>query len=94
MRRERQAVMRGSYQPVMATGNLLLFARDTKAERILVALNLGSDPVSMSFPSEMLSGHILVSSLGDRDRERVRKTIDLRDNEGIVVELDSATVRP
>lgn len=94
MRRDRQAVMRGIYRPLMATGNLLLFARETKTERILVALNLGNDPVSMSFPSGMLSGHILVSSFGDRDREPVKKTIDLRDNEGIVMELDSATVLP
>ncbi len=94
MRRERQALMRGIYRPVMATGNLLLFARETKAERILVALNLGNDPVSMSFPSEMLGGKILVSSFGDRDREPVKKTIDLRDNEGIVVELDAVTVLP
>ncbi len=59
-----------------------------------MALNLGNDPISVSFPSEMLSGHILVSSLGDRDREQLRKTIDLRGNEGVVVELDSATVLP
>ena len=94
MRRERRALMHGTYRPLMATGNLLLFAREIKTERILVALNLGNDPVSMSFPSKMLSGHILVSSFGDRDREPVKKTIDLRDNEGIVVGLDSATVLP
>jgi alpha-glucosidase len=78
----------------MATGNLLLFARETKTERVLLALNFGSEPVSMSFPSARLSGRILVSSLGDRDHEIVKKTIDLRDNEGVVVELDSATVLP
>jgi alpha-glucosidase len=94
MRRERRAVTRGTYRPLMATGNLLLFVRETKTERILVALNLGNEPVSMSFPSETLKGRLLVSSFGDRDGELVRKTVDLRDNEGVVVELDSATVLP
>ena len=93
-RRERRALTRGRYRPLKATGNLLLFVRETKTERILVALNLGNDPISVSFPSERLSGQVLVSAFGDRDRERLRTTIDLRGNEGVVVELDKATVLP
>jgi len=94
VRRERRALTRGSYRPLKATGNLLLFVRETRTERILVALNLGDDPTSVSFPSEMLSGHVLVSAFGDRDRERLRTTIDLRGNDGVVVELDKTTALP
>ncbi len=55
-RRERRALTRGSYRPMKAIGNLLLFARETKTERMLVALNLGDDPIPVSF------------SLGDAER--------------------------
>ncbi len=94
MRREHPAVTLGRYRPLLAGGNLLLFARENETERLLVALNLGNDPVSMSFPLETLNGYIVVSSFGDRDRELVKKSIDLRENEGVVVVLESASVLP
>ncbi len=94
MRREHAAVTRGSYRPLLASGNLLLFARENETEQILVALNLGNEPASMSFPLVALNGHIVVSSFGDRDGEPVKKTIDLRENEGIVVLLESGSALP
>jgi alpha-glucosidase len=78
LRRSRRALSTGTYKPLKATGDLLLFIRVDNADRILVALNFGGDPISMSFPPGLLSGHFLISSAGDRDNEQVIGSIDLR----------------
>ena len=39
---------------------------------MLIALNLGSEPIGVSFPVERLSGRVLLSSFADREGEEVR----------------------
>jgi alpha-glucosidase len=68
----------------MATGDLVLFCRELSNERVLIALNLGSEPVAVAFPDEGWSGRILVSSFADRENEEVRAGVDLRGNEGLL----------
>lgn len=87
LRRRRTALLFGAYRPIIANGDLLLFLRELGGERILVALNLGSEPIAASFPSGALVGRLLVSSAGDRDGEAVHRTINLRPHEGTVIEL-------
>jgi alpha-glucosidase len=77
LRRQRKALSAGVYTPIAATGDMLMFAR---------ALNLGGEPASVSLRSGELTGRILLSSLGDRDGESVCGNIDLRPNEGVVIE--------
>ncbi|WP_161852505.1 alpha-amylase family glycosyl hydrolase [Bradyrhizobium sp. CCBAU 051011] len=77
-RRNHVALAEGSYKPLMASGELLLFCRELRAERVLIALNMGSEPIAVSFPDKRSSGRVLLSSFADREGEEVRASFDLR----------------
>jgi alpha-glucosidase len=86
LRRSRSALLRGSYRPVHADGDLLLFFREQGSERLLVALNFGMGAGVAKFPDE-LAGTLLLSSHLDRRGEEVRGGIKLRPEEGVVIEI-------
>jgi alpha-glucosidase len=91
LRRKRPALSLGSYGSVRADQNLLVFTRQHGRERLLVALNFDGTPVAASLPSGECIGRLLVSSAADRAGEPVRGSLNLRANEGAIVELcDSA----
>lgn len=90
VRRVRPALRSGSYEPVAASGDLLVYVRSHQRDRVLVALNLGAEPVALTLKGEVANGRILVSSLGDRDGEEVTGAIYLRSHEGTVIGLDRA----
>jgi alpha-glucosidase len=92
-RRKHIALTEGSYKPLIASGDLLLFCRELRDERVLIALNMGSEPTAAPFPDERLSGRILLSSFADREGEEVRASIRLRGNEGLLVKVDSEGAR-
>lgn len=87
-RRKHVALTEGSYRPLTATGDLLLFCRELGRERVVVALNMGPQPLVASFPTEIASGQILLSSFLDREGDEVINSIDLRGNEGLLVKMD------
>jgi len=90
LRRAHPALVLGSYRPIVASGDLLLYLRELRNERLLVALNLGQEPTVVSFLSGTLAGRLLLSTFGDRADEPVRGNVDLRGDEGIVVQLTDA----
>jgi alpha-glucosidase len=92
-RRKYVALMEGAYKPLMASGDLLLFCRELRDERLLIALNIGPEPIAVSFPDKRLSGRVLLSSFADREGEEVRASIDLRANEGLLVKVDTEGAR-
>ena len=87
LRRSRAALRVGNYRPIVASGDLLLFVRELGPDRLLIALNLGDEPVEVSLAAVDLRGRLLVSTAGDRSGEKVLGALDLRGNEGAVVEL-------
>lgn len=87
LRRERPVLVSGAYRAIAANGDLLLFWRELGPERILVALNLGDAPTAGEFAGAGLRGRVLVSSGADRDGKRIDGSIDLRANEGLVIEV-------
>jgi alpha-glucosidase len=93
-RRSRPSLALGSYRPLFVSRDLLLFARELESERTLVVLNMGQEATSVAFESGNLAGRLLVSSFGDRDGETVKGSIDLRADEGAVVELSADSVLP
>ena len=93
LRREQVALTEGSYRPLIASGDLLLFFRELRGQRLLIALNMGPLPLAASFSDERLSGHVLLSSFADREGEEVRASIDLRGNEGLLVKVDLEDAR-
>ena len=90
LRRAHPALVLGSYRPIVASGDLLLYVRELGNERLLVALNLGHEPTVASFQPGTLAGRLLLSTFGDRADEMVRGSVDLRGDEGIVVQLTDA----
>ena len=78
----------------LAGGELLLFVRAHSRERTLVALNLGDAAVAVEFRTGRLAGSVLVSALGDRAGEAVDRSIDLRGNEGLLIELSAEAEIP
>jgi alpha-glucosidase len=87
VRRTHAALVSGSYRPIAARGDLLLYIRELGDDRLMVALNLGDQPVEVSLASGDLLGTLLVSTAGDRAGEKVKGTLDLRSNEGAVIQL-------
>ncbi|MDC7786909.1 alpha-amylase family glycosyl hydrolase [Rhodoplanes sp. TEM] len=90
LRRTRPVLGRGSYEPIAASGDLIVYVRSLGRDRVMVALNLGAEPVSLTVRGAVSNGRILVSALGDRDGEEVTGEIYLRSHEGAVIGLDAA----
>jgi alpha-glucosidase len=83
-----------SYRPITASGELLAYVSEPGKEQLLMALNLGVEPLSMTFSVPDLHGRSILSTFGDRSREPMRGEVDLRPHEGIVVELANAADQP
>jgi alpha-glucosidase len=88
LRRRRPALVAGTYQPVAAQGDLLLYRREHAGDRILVALNMGGDPTNVRPQTMPLRGRILLSSHADRNGERIDGELDLRGDEGVIIGLE------
>jgi alpha-glucosidase len=85
LRKKLPQLVSGPYVPIAAQGDLLLYRRGSDAETILIALNLGDQPISLVSDAAGLTGQILLSTLLDRQDEKVDGSLDLRGNEGVIV---------
>ncbi|MBV8186939.1 MAG: DUF3459 domain-containing protein [Alphaproteobacteria bacterium] len=94
LRCTRPALRLGRYRPIAASGDLLLFVRERERERLLVALNLGDEPLEVSLTNGRLAGTLLLSTAGDRVAEKVTGSLDLRGDEGAIVELSDEARLP
>src|SRR5712671_6798474 len=94
MRRARSALSFGSYNPIAASGDLLTYIRVLGEERLLIALNLGHEPLSTTLTTFLIRGRLLMSTEGDRVGESINHSIDLRPHEGVIVELVSPDPSP
>jgi alpha-glucosidase len=83
LRKQYPALMTGSYHPLLAVGDILLYRRKYGATSILVALNLGLEPGALEV--ENCAGTALLSTYCDWFGEQYRGKIDLRPDEGLVV---------
>ena len=89
LRRSEPALQLGTYKTIYAREDAWLYLRERGDERILVALNMGSEPTTVAFTSGPIVGRLLLSSHLDRDGEAARGRIDLRSHEGVVVKLSA-----
>src|SRR5215212_4152747 len=85
LRRKLPQLVSGAYVPIAAEGDLLLYRRGSNDSTILIALNLGDQPISVVSDAAGLTGQILLSTLLDRQGETVDGSLDLRGNEGVIV---------
>jgi alpha-glucosidase len=87
LRKKTPALVSGAYVPLAAQGELLLYKRQDGEGSLLIALNLGHEPVSVRSDSIGLGGEILLSTSMDRGGEAIGETLELRGNEGVIVRL-------
>ena len=85
LRRTLPQLRSGDYVPIAARGDLLLYRRQSEGKAVVIALNLGDQPVSIASDAAGLAGEILLSTMLDREGEKVEGTLDLRGNEGVII---------
>jgi alpha-glucosidase len=85
LRKETPALMSGDYAPIAAQGDLLLYRRQSEGKAVVVALNLGAEPVSVTSSSIGFGSEIVLSTFLDRQHESIEGVLDLRGNEGVIV---------
>ena len=85
LRRAEPALAVGSYAPVEAARGLLAYSREKDGSRFLIALNLGSEPRTLSAAGLAQGGQVILSTFLDREDEAVGERLDLRGNEGLIV---------
>jgi len=83
LRNRYRALTVGSYHPLVATGDILLYRRRHEATSMVVALNLGPEPAALQV--EDCAGTTQLSTYCDRADEPCAGTIDLRPHEGLVI---------
>jgi alpha-glucosidase len=85
LRKQLPQLQSGKYVPVAAQGDLLLYRRQSEGAAVVIALNLGDQPVSIASDAVGLNGEILLSTSLDREGEKVEGNLDLRGNEGVII---------
>jgi alpha-glucosidase len=63
----------------------LLYRRRVDGEAVVIALNLGADPVAVSSSAIGFGNQILLSTFLDRRGEKIEGALDLRGNEGVII---------
>jgi alpha-glucosidase len=91
LRKQHPQLVTGNYEPVAGQGDILLYRRAGEGGTLVVALNLGAEPVSLSSNSIGFRHEILLSTFMDRHGERIESALELRANEGVVL---GPTARP
>ena len=70
LRRQLPQLRAGDYVPIAAQGDLLLYRRQSEEGEVVIALNLGDQPVSIASDAAGLAGEILLSTFLDREGEK------------------------
>jgi alpha-glucosidase len=84
LRRSHPTLVSGKMLSVVADRNLLRYERVGDKGRILVLMNMGTDPV----PTTTESGTVLASTDFDRDGQKMGGAVEMKAAEGLVIDLD------
>jgi glycosidase len=88
LRRGLAALHSGTYVESHVEGDVLAFERRHDADRrVLVALNFGRLPQRLMLSHDAPGARLLLSTELDRQGEAVHAAIDLRPEEGVILEL-------
>jgi alpha-glucosidase len=88
LRRSEPALSVGSCSFVEARGDVLRYAREAGGRRLVVALNLSTEPAPLDLEPAGIHGRVLLSTHLDREGEAVDRGALLRGDEGVVIALD------
>ncbi len=87
LRRAEPALAVGSWRSLGVQGGTFIYLRQAEQRRLLIALNMSDEPHALLLQSPLGAGRILISTQLDRDGEEVGDELDLRADEGVIVEL-------
>jgi len=88
LRRREPALAIGQYVSVPTTGDVLAYRRQhDDARRYLIALNFSGEPAKFHSPAIPEQSSIALSTHLDREKDLITDTIELRANEGVIIEL-------
>jgi alpha-glucosidase len=85
-----EALKRGSYHPIAAKGDMLIYVRVFDTERILIVLNLGATPVVSALNAP--KGIVLVSTSGKHEGDFIELDLQLDANEGLASSLRQMSI--
>ena len=86
LRASEDALLMGEYAPGAVRNDVFSFFRTYGDRRLLVCLNFGAEPETLDVSAQQVQGRILLSTRLDRQGEPVHGRVDLRENEGVLVE--------
>jgi len=87
LRRSEPALSVGEFAPLPADDDLIAYVRKAGERRLLIVLNLGSEARSFNLSDLEARASLLLSTHLDRDQEYSRDDLQLRADEGVIVEL-------
>jgi alpha-glucosidase len=87
LRRAEAALSVGGYAPLPADGDLIAYVRKLGERRLVVVLNLGAQPARFNLADLGSGANVLLSTYLDRARESLGDVLELRGDEGVIVEL-------
>ena len=90
LRKKLPPLMSGDYVPIAAQGELLLYRRQSERKKVVIALNLGAEPVSLTSEGADFHGELVLSTSLDRGGEKITGALDLRGNEGVIIGASGA----
>ena len=87
LRRAEPVLSVGEYAPLPADEDLIAYVRKAGERRLVIVLNLGAKPRSFNLADLESDATVLLSTHLDRARERVGDALELRGDEGVIIEL-------
>ncbi|HZA56794.1 MAG TPA: alpha-amylase family glycosyl hydrolase [Candidatus Udaeobacter sp.] len=87
LRRAEPALSVGGFAPLPADNDLIAYVRKTDERRLLVVLNLGAKARRFSMTELHCRAAVLLSTHFDRNRAELRDQLELRGDEGVIIEL-------
>jgi alpha-glucosidase len=87
LRRAERALSVGDFSPLPGNEHLVAYIRKSDARRLLVVLNLGTQPHCFSLEDLRCRGSLLLSTYLDRGGEALEESVELRADEGAIIEL-------
>jgi alpha-glucosidase len=87
LRRSEPALSVGEYSPLPAGEDLIAYMRKTGERRLLIVLNLGRQKRGFDISELEAQALLLLSTYLDREQERLGDELELRSDEGVIIEL-------
>jgi alpha-glucosidase len=89
LRRGDPALTRGDWKSLCVQGGAFVYLRVAGARRLMIALSMTDEPHVILLERRLRGGRILLSTHLDRGEETVENELDLRADEGVIVELNA-----